>query len=316
MTKSDSRPSESRAFGPSGDDPNHVVEGEMTWMVRLVGLAIGSFLLLGIALGIWQGAAGPGEGMDAIVQGLWAAQVVFAAVLIMLGSIVEGYGFGLALGTQWPYTKNIVVLMLRGDPEAAHRVVATLVGLVALALAILHPGTKTFAGLGLVVATALFGMGVLYVLAGKLPAFVHGMHGLLAYGVFLVYIVGLAHPGMPLGLYLKVIYPLHALLLAVLLGGMVTGQRGFGQPIGAFYAPRRLPQWVFVLHGIAALLVIGTLGWMMPAFPVAFGLALAQAGVGFFLFHAVNFKPKAPGTIVAFHQTMVILITAAIVFQW
>ncbi|MBU2793669.1 cytochrome C oxidase assembly protein, partial [Acidithiobacillus thiooxidans] len=55
-------------------------------------------------------------------------------VLILLGSIVEGFGYGLSLGTKWPYTRNIVVLMVRGDPEAAHRVVATLVGLVALAL--------------------------------------------------------------------------------------------------------------------------------------------------------------------------------------
>ncbi|WMT47842.1 MAG: hypothetical protein RE468_04315 [Acidithiobacillus caldus] len=46
---------------------------------------------------------------------------------------------------------------------------ATLVGLVALALAILSPGITTITGLLLVVITALFGMGTLYVLAGRAP---------------------------------------------------------------------------------------------------------------------------------------------------
>ena len=71
-----------------------------------------------------------------------------------------------------------------------------------------------------------------------------------------------------------------------------------------------------MIHGAAALLVIGTLGWFMPAYPVAFALALIQAAVGFFLFHAVNLRPKAPGAIVAFHQVMALMITTAIVMQW
>jgi hypothetical protein len=301
---------------PDPNDTHHVVEGELTWLVRTVGLCIGGLLALGIVLGLWRWATSPASGLAAVAAGLLVAQIVFSGVLIMLGSIVEGFGFGLALGTRWPYTRNIVVLMLRGDPEAAHRLVATLVGLVAVALAIIDPGVMSFTGLGLIVATDLFGMGVLYVLAGRAPAFVHGFHGLLAYAVYLIYLVGLAHPTVPLGLYLKVIWPLHALLFAVFMGGMVTGQRGFGQPIGAFYAPQKHAQWIFVIHGFAALLVIGALGWFMPAFPVAFALALAQAAIGFFLFHAVNLKPKAPGAIVAFHQAMALLITTAIVLQW
>ncbi len=298
------------------DDAHHVVEGELTWLVRTVGLGIGGLLALGVILGLWRWATSPVSGLAAVTAGLLVAQIVFSGVLIMLGSIVESFGFGLALGTRWPYTRNIVVLMLRGDPEAAHRVVATAVGLVAVALAVIEPGIISFVGLGLIVATALFGMGVLYVLAGRAPAFVHGFHGLLAYGVFLVYLVGLAHPIVPLGLYLKVIWPLHPLLLAVFMGGMVTGQRGFGQPIGAFYAPHKHSQWIFIIHGFVALLVIGVLGWFMPAYPVAFALALGQVAAGFFLFHAVNLKPKAPGTIVAFHQVMALLITTAIVLQW
>ncbi|HYW04538.1 MAG TPA: cytochrome C oxidase assembly protein [Gammaproteobacteria bacterium] len=310
MSQSDAPP------GVASAADKHVVEGEITWTVRLAGAFIAALILLAAALGVWRGLASPLAGAAAAAQGLELAQVVLAAALIMLGSMVEGFGFGLALGTRWPYTRNILVLMLRGDPEAAHRVVATGLSLVAVALAILDPGYMTFLGLGLIVATALFGMGVLYVLAGRAPAFVHGTHGLLAYAVFLTYLVALIFPGVHLGLYLKYAAPLHALLLTVFVGGMVTGQRGFGQPIGAFYGPRKASQWVFVAHGASALLVIGTLGWFMPAYPVAFALALTQAAVGFFLFHAVNLRPRAPGTIVAFHQAMVLLITTAIVLRW
>jgi hypothetical protein len=234
----------------------------------------------------------------------------------LLGSIVEGFGYGLSLGTRWPYTRNILVLMLRGDPEAAHRVLATAVGLTALLLAILHPDYSTLLGLSLIVLTALFGMGTLYVLAGRAPAFVHGTHGLLAYLVFINYLVALILPGAHLGAYLLAMIPLHAVLFAIFMGGMVTGQRGFGKPIEPFLAPRRTAQWIFVVHGFAALLVLGTLGWMSAVFPVAFALALVQATVGFFVFHAVNARPKSPGTLVAFHQMMALLITTAIVLQW
>lgn len=291
----------------------HVVEGEITWTVRLSGAVVGCLIALAIGLGVWRGLTSPASGYAAAAQGVLLAQVVLAATLIMLGSMVEGFGFGLALGTHWPYTRNLLVLTLRGDPEAAHRVLATGLSIGALTLAVLQPDYMSFLGLGLIITTALFGMGVLYVLAGRAPAFVHGTHGLLAYAVFLTYLVALVHPGMPLGLYLQITIPLHALLFAVFMGGMVTGQRGFGQPIEAFYAPRKLSQWVFIVHGGAALLLIGTLGWFMPAYPLAFALALTQAAVGFFLFHAVNLRPRAPGVIVAFHQCMVLLITASIV---
>lgn len=296
--------------------PDHVVEGELTWLVRAVGLGIGALLACGVLLGLWTDLDTPGSAWTALTQGLLVAQVVFAGVLIMLGSIVEGFGFGLALGTRWPYTKNIVVLMLRGDPEAAHRVVATLVGLVGVALAIVHPVYEMFLGLGLIVATALFGLGVLYVLAGRAPAIVHGIHGLLAYLVFMAYLLPLAHANIGLGYYLLIIIPTHALLFAIFMGGVVTGGRGFGQPLGQFAMPERKPQWIFALHGIAGLLVLGTLGWYMPTYPVAFTLVLVQVAIGFLVFQSVNLKPKAPGAVVAFHQAMALLITSAIVFQW
>ncbi len=293
-----------------------VVESEVTPVVR--GFNAGILILMALAMvaGLWRGLTNPLGGAVAWAHGLMVTEVIFAAALILLGSLVEGFGFGLSLGTQWPYTRNIFVLMLRGDPEAAHRLVATAVGLVAVLLVILAPGAATGMGLGLIVVTALFGMGTLYVLAGRAPAFVHGTHGLLAYGVFLTYLVALAAPGLPVWVFLRQTIALHAILFAVFMGGMVTGQRGFGRPIGAFYGPQKASQWVFVVHALAALLVIGTLGWLMPAYPVAFWLVLFQAAVGFFLFQAVNLQPKTPGGIVAFHQTMSLLMTTAVVFQW
>ncbi|MHB1541994.1 MAG: COX15/CtaA family protein [Steroidobacteraceae bacterium] len=293
-----------------------VVEGQMTLTVRIIGLGIAAMIVLAVVLGSWRGWVSPLPTRAALVVGLSTAEVIFAAALVVLGSIVEGFGYGLSLGTRWPYTRNIIVLMLRGDPEAAHRVLATAVGLTALVLAVLHPDYSNLLGLGLIVLTALFGMGTLYVLAGRAPAFVHGTHGLLAYLVFINYLVAVILPAAHLGAYLYSMIPLHAVLFAIFMGGMVTGQRGFGKPIEPFLRPRRASQWIFVVHGVAALLVLGTLGWMSIAFPVAFGLALLQAAVGFFLFHAVNFRPKSPGTLVAFHQLMALLITTAIVLQW
>ena len=297
-------------------ETHDAVEGQMTLTVRVIGLGIAAMVLLAVVVGLWQGVTSPLPGREAAITGLTAAEVIFAAALVLLGSIVEGFGYGLSLGTRWPYTRNIVVLMLRGDPEAAHRVLATAVGLIALALAVLRPDYLNFLGLGLIVLTALFGMGTLYVLAGRAPAFVHGTHGLLAYLVFINYLLAESLPGVHLGSYLKGTIPLHPLLFAIFMGGMVTGQRGFGKPIEPFLHPQRTAQWIFVVHGLAALTTVATLGWLSAAYPVAFGLALLQAAVGFFLFHAVNLKPKSPGVLVALHQLMALLITTAIVLQW
>ena len=294
----------------------HAIEGEMTPVVRLVGGLITGMLLAAVLAGLWRGLTSQQGLLTDVINGLTASEVGFAIVLILLGSIVEGFGYGLSLGTRWPYTRNIAVLMVRGDPEAAHRMVATLVGLVALALVILSPSVTTISGLSLIVVTALFGMGTLYVLAGRAPAFVHGTHGLLAYGVFLIYLTDIVYPGLNFWTYLGVTSALHALLLAVFLGGMTTGQRGFGTAIGPFVKPQKASQWTIAAHISAALLLVATLGWMMPAYPVAFYLAVTQVAVGFLLSHAVNLKPKAPGVLVAFHQSMVLLMCLAIVLQW
>lgn len=285
-------------------------------MVRLVRLLIAALVVGAIAAGVWRGSTSPETGKAALVSGMYLTESALAGILILLGSLVEGFGYGLSLGTRWPYTRNILVLMIHGDPEAAHRVVATLVGLIGVALVILAPSSATINGLVLVVITALLGMGTLYVLSGKFPSVVHGLHGLLAYGVFLCYLTCLVIPGIPFWSYLKAMIGLHAVLLTVFLGGMTTGQRGFGKPIGAFYKPQQASHWTVAIHIVSALLVVGTLGWLMPTYPVAFYLAVGQIAMGFLLFNAVNLKPKNPGVIVAFHQCMALLITLAIVGAW
>lgn len=289
------------------------VEGELTGAVRVVRLIIATLVVVAIFAGVWRAATSQEQGIAALVSGLLLAQVILAAILILLGSFVEGFGYGLSLGTRWPYTRNILVLMIQGDPEAAHRVVATLVGLIALALAVLAPGSATFTGLAFVVITALLGVGTLHVLSGRVPSVVHGTHGLLAYGVFLVYLTYLFYPSIQFWYYLGAMAALHPVLLTVFLGGTTTGQRGFGKPIGAFFKPQRAAHWVAAAHILSALTVVGTLGWLMPTYPVAFYLAVAQIAVGFLLVNAVNLKPKNPGIIVAFHQCMVLFITVAIV---
>lgn len=285
----------------------------MTATVRLVRLLITVLVAAAVGAGIVHGLTLSASGKAAVVGGMYLTEAALAAILILLGSFVEGFGFGLSLGTHWPYTRNIVVQMIEGDPEAAHRIVATLAGMIGVALVILEPTSATISGLVLVVVTAVLGVGTLHVLAGRLPSVVHGVHGLLAYGVFLCYLSTLYIPGVEFWSYLNSMTGLKVLLVTVLLGGMTTGQRGFGKPIEAFYWPRRIPQLVMIVHLLCALAVVATLGWFMPRFPVAFSLAVAQMSVGFLLFHAVNLEPKNPGILVAFHQGMALAIGLTIV---
>jgi hypothetical protein len=290
-----------------------VVEGEMTLTVRLVRLLITALVAAALVAGIVRGLTASTSGKAAVVDGTYLTEAGLAAILILLGGFVEGFGFGLSLGTRWPYTRNILVLLIEGDPEAAHRIVATLVGLLAVALVVLAPASATISGLVLIVLTALLGVGTLHVLAGRLPSVVHGLHGLLGYGVFLCFLSTLFVHGVDFWSYLGSTAPLHALLLTVFLGGMTTGHRGFGKPIEAFYWPRRSSQLVMIVHLVSALAVVATLGALMPKYPVALYIAVAQVSVGFLLFHAVNLKPKSPGILVAIHQGVALAITVAIV---
>ncbi len=78
--------------------------------------------------------------------------------LILLGSLVEGYGYGLSLGTRWPYREDLLALAVKGDPEAWHRILATTLGVNAVVLAVLVGDTNTISGLILIAATALLGL--------------------------------------------------------------------------------------------------------------------------------------------------------------
>lgn len=196
-----------------------VVEGEVTTTVLLVRLLITVLVVAAVVAGIVRGLTTSASGEDAVVDGLYLTQTALAAILILLGSFVEGFGFGLSLGTNWPYTRNIVVLMVKGDPEAAHRIVATLVGVIGVVLVFLAPSSATISGLALVVGAAVLGVGTLHVLAGRLPSVVHGVHGLLAYGVFVCYLCTLYLPDVNVWSYLGDTPPLRVVLVTVLLGG-------------------------------------------------------------------------------------------------
>jgi len=251
-----------------------------------------------------------------LLQALLIVQVIAMAGLIVIGGLVEGYGYGLSLGTQWPYHRKMLSRAALTDPEIWHRLLATVLGLNAIAILILAPGANTVAGLVLIAATALLGIATLHVLAGKAPVFLHGLHGLLAYTTYITYLLVLHPASLPIWTYIGLMVPLHPFLLMIFLGGMVTGQRGYQRPIGAFVLPRTKGQWVFALHYLAGLLFLLTLGFYARVYSGALMLALAQFVFGFMLFHAVNASPRRPGILVAFHQAMALLILLALVYAW
>jgi hypothetical protein len=251
-----------------------------------------------------------------LVYALTILQVVAMAALIVIGGLVEGYGYGLSLGTKWPYHAKMKTRAVLTDPEIWHRFLATILGLNAIVILILAPGANTAAGLVLIAITAFLGMATLHVLAGKAPSFLQGLHGLLAYSTFITYLVILHVNSLAVWTYVGVVPVLHPFLLMIFLGGMVTGQRGYQRAIGAFVKPHTKGQWIFVLHGLIALLFVLTLAVYARTYSVALILALVQFIVGFGLFHAVNKVPKRPGILVAFHHVMSLAILLAIVFVW
>ncbi|MHB1882355.1 MAG: cytochrome C oxidase assembly protein, partial [Acidithiobacillus sp.] len=87
----------------------HAIEGEMTRVVRVVGGLITGMLLAAVLAGLWCGVTSQQGLLTDVINGLKASEVGFAIVLILLGSLVEGFGYGLSLGTRWPYTRNIAV---------------------------------------------------------------------------------------------------------------------------------------------------------------------------------------------------------------
>lgn len=247
---------------------------------------------------------------------LAVVQVVMAAALIVVGGTVEGYGYGLSLGTKWPYTRSMPRLALAGDPEVWHRILATLLGINSLIILVLHPALLEVTGFLLIVATALLGMATLYVLAGKAPSFFQGLHDVLAYLTLLTYLLVVEDPATGLGTVLLTNTPFHAFFLTIFLGGFVTGQRGYQKPIGHFTLPRTASQWVWVIHGLAALLLLMTLAFYVHQYTAAFLGALAQVGVGFLVYESVNRSASRPGVLVPIHQAITVFVAVSIFYRW
>jgi hypothetical protein len=114
-------------------------------------------------------------------------QIVTSAAPALFGSLAEAYGYSLALGTSWPYQRGILRLAQAGDLEAWHLIIATTLGANALILAALVRDANAISSLALSVGSALLGFATLRVLAGRTPAFFHGLHethGMLCAYVF------------------------------------------------------------------------------------------------------------------------------------
>lgn len=109
-----------------------------------------------------------------LINILLVIQTVAAIGLILVGSLVEAYGYGLSLGTNWPYHQNIFGLAMKGDPEAWHRIIATTLGVNAVLLAVLAHDSNTFSGLALIAATALLGQPPSTSSPARLPHFCTG----------------------------------------------------------------------------------------------------------------------------------------------
>jgi hypothetical protein len=245
-----------------------------------------------------------------------SVEAVLAIGIIVLGGIVEGFGYGLSLGTSWPYTRTMPALFKKLDPEVWHRIFATGLGLGSLGLLIYRPGILEITGFALVVLTALLGAVTLYTLSGRAPSIVPGIHDVLAYLTMVTYLLIGTGYGGSLTSYLLTAIPFHSFFLVVLLGGMTTGQRGFQKAIGDFVVPRTKAQVVWVAHALSVLLFVLTLAYYVQAYNVALILVLVQMCVGVLTFMSVNRTPMRPGALVMIHQIVAILIALSIFFSW
>ncbi|MEM3185957.1 MAG: hypothetical protein QXQ39_04670 [Conexivisphaerales archaeon] len=251
-----------------------------------------------------------------LVNDLSLAEAVMAAAIIVVGGTVEGYGYGLSLGTRWPYTRDMPRLAKAGDPEVWHRLLSTLLGLNSLAILILDPSLLELTGFLLVAITALLGLATLYVLSGKVPSVFQGLHDVLAYSTMLTYLM--IYMGMKIGFlqYLLNVPAFHSFYFAIFMGGFVTGQRGFKKAIGYFVLPKTSGQVVWSIHGLAVLILVYTLAITFPEYDIALLLALLQVAVGFMSYQAVNQSASKPGILIPIHQLLSVLIALAIFFTW
>ncbi len=242
---------------------------------------------------------------------------ILAGITIVLGGIVEGYGYGLSLGTNWPYTRDILQVAAKKDPEAIHRISATLVGIISLVYLIVYPSLITALGFAAVVATALLGMATLYVLAGKLPSIFQGLHDIAAYTTFAIYLLlfleGLGYNVNVVSFLLEAIVPPHFLYFVIFMGGVVTGSRRMKYEIGNPLRPKNTIQVSWLIHSaLAAVFVIAVAVlhyWLTLLFTVI------EVVAGLYVFDTTNRNPSKPGISVGLHQLFSLLVVVAIILN-
>jgi len=240
---------------------------------------------------------------------------LLAGLTIVLGGIVEGYGYGLSLGTNWPYTNNIMELAGKGDPEAIHRISATLVGIFALTLLIIDFNIITLVGFIAVIFTALLGMATLYVLAGKLPSIFQGFHDIAAYTTFITYLIlatNFISPDKYLGFLADAIIPPHFLYFVIFMGGVVTGTRRMRLSIGDVRKPKNRLQWAWVIHGILAAIFFIALIILRYWIPLV--LSIIEIAVGLFVYYQINKNPTKPGISIGLHQLFSLAVVISLIF--
>ncbi|WP_338599304.1 cytochrome C oxidase assembly protein [Sulfolobus tengchongensis] len=250
-------------------------------------------------------------------------EAILAGTTIVFGGIVEGYGYGLSLGTNWPYTHDIMQLAAKRDPEAIHRILATIVGIISLIILIIHPSLISIIGFVAVIFTALLGMATLYVLAGKLPSVFQGLHDIAAYTTFVSYLLitlqGLGIFKVSLVSFLiSAIIPPHFLYFVIFMGGVVTGTRRMKLKIGRPWdnSDKERNIWLQVawtIHGILALIFI--IAVVLLHYWLTLGFTILEIIAGLWVWDSTNRNPLKPGISVALHQLFSILVVIAIILN-
>jgi len=240
---------------------------------------------------------------------------LLAGLTVVLGGIVEGYGYGLSLGTNWPYTNNIIELAGKGDPEAIHRILATLLGIISIVLLVMDFNMITIIGFIAIVFTALLGMATLYVLAEKLPSIFQGFHDIAAYTTFVSYLILATYfvsPGNYLGFLISAITPPHFLYFIIFMGGVVTGTRRMRLSIGDVMRPKNKLQWAWVIHGILS--AIFFIALIIFRYWIPLVLSIIEIAVGLFVYYQINKNPIKPGISIGLHQLFSLAVVISLIF--